>query len=244
MATNKDQAEPSSPTLGAEVSVRLQEEILAGKFQPGAALREIPLAEEYGASRQTMREALRSLSDLGLVELHARRGARIPTMSPSRAREVYTLRALLEPYALRAALVEGRIRRAEMTRIEAAYDHMVACAEGNDVAALIEADMAFHWELCAPCNHGMLLDFLKRLQNATRQSMVHMKVYGSDAEGEANPTHRSCVRYANAMPTAPHRPCATISMHTAKDCLSNCSKQIRKKVIRSFCRQSMPINGD
>lgn len=65
-------------------------------------------------------------------------------MSPSRAREVYTLRALLEPYALRAALVEGRIRRAEMTRIEAAYGHMVACAEGNDVAALIEADMAFH----------------------------------------------------------------------------------------------------
>lgn len=184
MASDKEKADSTSPTLGAEVSVRLQEEILAGKFQPGAALREIPLAEEYGASRQTMREALRSLSDLGLVELHARRGARIPTMSPSRAREVYTLRALLEPFALRAALVEGRIRSAEMTRIEVAYDHMVACAEGNDVASLIEADMTFHWELCSPCNHGMLLDFLKRLQNATRQSMVHMKVYGSDAEGE------------------------------------------------------------
>ncbi len=75
MASDKEQADSTSPTLGAEVSLRLQKKILAGKFQPGAALREIPLAEEYGASRQTMREALRSLSDLGLVEFHAGRGA-------------------------------------------------------------------------------------------------------------------------------------------------------------------------
>lgn len=184
MKSEKEQTESRSPTLGAEVSVRLQEEILSGKFQPGAALREIPLAEQYGASRQTMREALRSLSDLGLVELHARRGARIPKMSPRRAREVYTLRALLEPFAVRTALVEGCIRSAEMERIETAYAEMEVSARNNDVAALIEADMAFHWELCSPCNHGMLLDFLKRLQNATRQSMVHMKVYGTDAEGE------------------------------------------------------------
>lgn len=183
MAPDEDRS-IENPTLGAEVSVLLQREILSGTFQPGAPLREVPLSERYGASRQTIREALRSLTDMGLVELHARRGARIPTLSPRRAREIYTLRALLEPQALRMALVEGRIRSAERERIEHAFDEMVRCATTNDVPALIEADMAFHWELCSPCGHGMMLDFLKRLQNATRQSMVHMKVYGSDAEGE------------------------------------------------------------
>ena len=44
--------------------------------------------------------------------------------------------------------------------------------------------MAFHWELCATCDHAILLETLERLQMATRQSMVQMKVYGSDAEGE------------------------------------------------------------
>lgn len=184
MTSKQGPERETSPTLGAEVSVRLQEDILSGLFSPGAPLREIPLSRRYGTSRQTIREALRVLADHGLVELLARRGARIPTMSPRRAREIYTLRALLEPFALRTALVEGRIRVAEMTRIEDAFSGMERCAHDNDIAGLIEADMAFHWALCSPCDHGMLLDILKRLQNSTRQSMVHMKVYGSDAEGE------------------------------------------------------------
>jgi DNA-binding GntR family transcriptional regulator len=184
MPTKQLEPQVRSQTLGAEVADRLRKEILSGALAPGVPLREIPLAKRYGASRQTIREALRSLSDLGLVDLHARRGARIVAMSPRRAREVYTLRSLLEPFALRTALIEGRIRGEEMAQIEQAFAAMVESAGRNDISALIEADMAFHWALCAPCGHGMLLETLKRLQHVTRQSMVHMKVYGSDAEGE------------------------------------------------------------
>jgi len=184
MAPDESRNAVKNPTLGAEVSILLQREILSGTFLPGSPLREVPLSERYGASRQTIREALRSLADMGLVELHARRGARIPTLSPRRAQEIYTLRALLEPFALRMALVEGRIRSAERERIENAFTEMERCAARDDIPALIEADMAFHWELSSSCGHAMLLDYLKRLQNATRQSLVHMKVYGSDAEGE------------------------------------------------------------
>ncbi len=174
----------TSPTLGATITDRLRDEILSGAFPPGSALREIPLAERYGSSRQTIREALRALSDLGLVQLYARRGAVIPKFSGRRAREIYTMRALIEPFALRSALVEGRIKREERAKINAAFEHMRDCAERDHVAGLIESDMAFHWALCSPCDHHILLEFLERLQTATRQSMVHMKVYGSDAEGE------------------------------------------------------------
>ena len=163
---------------------RLRDEILSGAFPPGTALREIPLAERYGSSRQTIREALRALADLGLLELYERRGAVIPKISPKRAREIYTMRALIEPFALRMALVEGRLKSRKMEAVDAAYEHMRACAEENNVASLIEADMAFHWALCSPCDHQILLEFLERLQTATRQSMIHMKVYGSDAESE------------------------------------------------------------
>lgn len=184
MESTLTQKPVSSPTLVSSIADRLRADILVGKFAPGSALREIPLSEQYGTSRQTVREALRALSEEGLIDLISRRGARIPVLSPRRAREVYTLRALLEPFAVRAGLVGGMIRAPEMQRIEDAFQSMVDRAEQNDVAGMIEADMAFHWELCSPCGHTMLLDILKRLQIATRQSMVQMKVYGSDPLGE------------------------------------------------------------
>lgn len=184
MENNPNQKSATSPTLVSSIADRLRVDILAGKFGPGDALREIPLSEQYGTSRQTVREALRALSEEGLIDLISRRGARIPVLSPNRAREVYTLRALVEPFALRTALVGGMIRQPEMKRIEDAFQCMVDHAEKDDVAGMIEADMDFHWELCSPCGHTMLLDILKRLQAATRQSMVQMKVYNSDPLGE------------------------------------------------------------
>lgn len=210
MAADGNIQKETSPTFGAEVAVQLRKEILSGTFMPGAPLREIPLAKRYGASRQTIREALRSLSEVGMVELLARRGARVPTMPPRRAREIYTLRALVEPFALRTALVEGRIRAPESARIERAYSEMAACAERNDIAALIESDMAFHWELCSPCGHSMLLDFLIRLQNATRQSMVHMKIYGANAEGEVE-SHAPILEAVRARD--PERACVAMRDH-------------------------------
>lgn len=174
----------ATPTLQSTIAELLRGEIMSGAYEPGTALREIPLAERFGTSRQTVREALRALADLGLVEMKSRRGAVLPMLGPRRVREVYTLRALLEPFALRLSLIEGCIKREQRQRIEAAYARMRECADRGDVASLIEADMAFHWALCAPCGHGMLLEFLQRLQAATRLSMLHMKVYGSDAEGE------------------------------------------------------------
>ena len=50
--------------------------------------------------------------------------------------------------------------------------------------ATIEADMAFHWAVCSPCRHEMLLDQLKGLQTQTRQFIFYTKFYSSDAEGE------------------------------------------------------------
>ncbi|WNK01103.1 GntR family transcriptional regulator [Thalassospiraceae bacterium LMO-JJ14] len=177
-------ADNRSPTLVAKIAKKLRTEILGGAFMPGAALREIPLAEKYGTSRQTMREALRTLADHGLVELHSRRGAVLPKLTVARSREIYTLRSILEPFALRTGMVEGRIKEMERLTIFGAYEHMRKCAENGSIAELIEADMAFHWALCQPCGHQILLESLERLQAATQLSMLHMKVYGSDAEGE------------------------------------------------------------
>lgn len=182
MSTEGVTIDETLPTLVATIALTLRNEILSGMFEPGSALREIPLAARFGASRQSVREALRALADTGLVQLQSRRGAVVPALTPSRIREVYTLRALIEPYAVRSAMIGGQIKSAERAAIQNAYDRMVAVADSKDAYQTIEADMAFHWALCAPCDHRMLLETLERLQVATRQTMMHMKQYASEPE--------------------------------------------------------------
>lgn len=172
------------PTLAAAVLAHLRDGILRGTYPPGTGLHELPLARQVAASRTTVREALRSLSDIGLVTIHPRRGAFVSSMSPQRAREVFTLRALLEGFAVRFALTEGKIRRAELAKIETAFEQLRRSMESGDAYAMIEADMEFHWAVCLPSGHEILLEQLRGLQTQTRQFIFLTKLYASDAEGE------------------------------------------------------------
>jgi DNA-binding GntR family transcriptional regulator len=176
--------ETVSPTVLSAVAASLEEAIVRGDFPTGSALREVHLAGRFNTSRGTIREALRVLSEHGLVEVHSRRGAVVPQLSPRRAREIFSLRAVLESFAVKLALREGRIHDLERDRIQRAFDHMRRCLNADEAAALVEADMAFHWAICSPCGHSLLLDHLHRLQIGTRQFIVCTKFYDSDAESE------------------------------------------------------------
>jgi len=172
------------PTLALTIVDHIKNGILRGDYLPGSPLPEIPLTRTFIASRTTIREALRSLSETGLVVLHPRRGATVASLSPQRAREIYSLRAVLEAFAVKLALTEGRIRSHEFAQIDAAFIQLQNSVEAGDAFAMIEADMAFHWAICSPCGHEILLEQLHGLQARTRQFIFYTKFYDSDAEGE------------------------------------------------------------
>jgi len=208
---NDDRLDFSAPaTLSSAVVGYIRDAILRGTYPPGAPLPEIPLSRQVGASRTVIREALRSLSEAGLVTIHPRRGAFVGSMSPRRARELFTLRSVLEAFAVRIALTEGRIRGEELARIEAAFEQLRHCRESGDAFATIEADMAFHWAVCSPCRHEMLLDQLKGLQTQTRQFIFYTKFYSSDAEGEVEAHMPILMAVRN---TAPERAESAIRDH-------------------------------
>ena len=184
----KDSADLPGPsqTLLATIVDNLKNSILHGVYPPGSQLSEVPLARRFGASRTTIRESLRSLSELGLVTLHSRRGAFVAALSPRTVREIYSLRALLEPFAIRLALTEGKIRSPEISAIEEAFVQLKMAFEQGDPFAMIEADMAFHWAACSPCGHELLLESLRGLQTRTRQFIFYTKFHESDVEGEVD----------------------------------------------------------
>ncbi|UXX83889.1 GntR family transcriptional regulator [Roseovarius pelagicus] len=167
---------------------RIKSGILKGEYAPGASLPEVPVSRQLGVSRSNVREALRSLVDTGLVEWHPRRGVSVAELTPRRIHEIFTMRSVLEPYAVRLAIMSGQIRGEWAQKIQCAYDAMVSASNEGDQISMVEADMRFHWSICSPCDHEILLGTIKDLQTKTRLCIFYTKVFKSDVECEAQ-TH-------------------------------------------------------
>lgn len=175
----------TSPTIVSVVAGRIRDDILNGIYPPGAALPEIPLSHRLDASRSVIREALRGLTDSGLVVLTPRHGAVVSPVSPQLVHELFTLRAMLEAFAVKLGMTSGRMHGDAAAALEGAYRALSEAACTSDKLAIVEADMAFHWAACSPCGHELLLAHLKQLQARTRLCIVYTKLYRSDAESEA-----------------------------------------------------------
>src|SRR3990172_1893445 len=86
----------SRSVLSAQVKERLLEAILDGRYPPGARIVEPRVARELGTSQAPVREALRDLEALGVVETTAFRGARVRRPSAAELLEAFEIRAELE----------------------------------------------------------------------------------------------------------------------------------------------------
>lgn len=97
-----------------QVALRLREAITEQRFRPGQLLIERELCEATGASRASVREALRRLETEGLVVSVPGRGTHVTRLGPEEAMQLYEVRATLEGMA-------GRLfaERANEVQIEA-----------------------------------------------------------------------------------------------------------------------------
>ena len=84
-------------TTRAVVVDRLREEILSGRVPAGTRLRQAEIAARFGISTTPVREAFRELATLGLVEIHAHRGAVVLAPSALELAQIYEVRTIVEP---------------------------------------------------------------------------------------------------------------------------------------------------
>src|SRR5687768_15452667 len=90
-------------TLAERALADLHEAILSGELPPGTPLRLEKLARTLDMSPMPVREAIRQLERLGLVEHVPHRGARVSRLSIDDLRDTYEARLALETLALRRA---------------------------------------------------------------------------------------------------------------------------------------------
>ncbi len=163
------------PTLAEAVADTLRNAILHGDLKQGEALRELELCKSLDVARGTVREALRVLQEDGLVDIFAHRGAFVATLSSRKVREVYSLRELLEPFAVGLAIDNDAYGEKEIQDIEAVVRRIGESERRGDDLEMAQSDIDFHYLISKPSDHHMLLDILKNLQYLTTLCLVNLQ---------------------------------------------------------------------
>ncbi len=144
----------------------IRDGIVSGNLPPGHHLVERELAEATGASRIPVREAIRALASERFVTLVPRKGAVVSTLVPADLDEIFEVRVALE--SQEAALAADRASEEE---IELLLGHVAAAERAmaaRDVAAVDDANAAFHDTLVAMSHNKILSDLLSPLTNRLR----------------------------------------------------------------------------
>jgi DNA-binding GntR family transcriptional regulator len=167
----------SRSVLSDAVRDRLLEAILDGRYPPGSRIVETRVARELGTSQAPVREALRDLEALGLVEITPFRGARVRRPSRDELLEAYVVRAELEAMAARLAL--PAFTAVDLDTMSGFVDAMLRAADAGDTVEEASADAAFHGYLVERTGNGTLMRVWSQLEPYSR-TYINMALPGGD----------------------------------------------------------------
>lgn len=128
--------------LSAQVKDTLLRWIVGGQLPLGSRIIETRVARQLGTSQAPVREALRDLMTLGLVEMDPYRGARVRAPSKRELTEAMELRGELEAIAARTAATS--IGDAALERMRVLLEEMRASAARGDAHAQAVGNSEFH----------------------------------------------------------------------------------------------------
>jgi DNA-binding GntR family transcriptional regulator len=148
------------PSRTVAVLEAIKHAILAGELEPGRPLIETDLATVLGVSKTPVREALKTLAGAGLVTMHPYKGAVVRVVDDEQARHIYDLRLLLEPEALRRAVIA-------QYDWQQAHEALARADASADRADRSLANRDFHHELYAGCGNPLLVRMLDDLRDQT-----------------------------------------------------------------------------
>jgi DNA-binding GntR family transcriptional regulator len=167
----------SRSVLSDQVKDRLLQAILDGRYPPGARIVETRVARELGTSQAPVREALRDLEALGVVETTAFRGARVRRPSAAELLEAFVVRAELESLAARLAIPS--FTDVDLDELAALVAEMQRSAEAGDAHAEAMADAAFHGRIIERSGNSTLVRVWQRLEPFSR-TYITIEAPGTD----------------------------------------------------------------
>jgi DNA-binding GntR family transcriptional regulator len=177
--------------LVSSLAGRIKEKILASEFPPGYRLRQEKLAEIFDVSRTPVREALRELEALGIVEQHPKQGAIVRSPSARDIREAFAVRAELEGLAIQLAiewitdkqLEDAQSAQSDYAREIAAYiatkRETSTKARVNKQMGWVTANDRFHKIILDACQNRRLMQTVTDLNQSIIRNVMWL-TYGID----------------------------------------------------------------
>lgn len=145
------------------IAQELHAQIVSGSLVPGTRIRQEELAEQFGASRIPVRDALRRLEADGLVTIVANTGAWVSKLSESECADAYQIRERLEPLLLIDSM--HKLDTQAITRLGELASEM---EQNTDVETFLRLDREFHLLSYSAAQSGMIRDLVERLWNTTQ----------------------------------------------------------------------------
>lgn len=153
------------PTAAERAADLIRESIFEGRFQPGTPLPETVLAQALQVSRNTVREAFRSLVGEHLLTYEVNRGMTVRVLGPEDVRDIYRLRRLLELSALDLFAGGAAVDPAALGAVVRAAEDAAAA---GDWAAVGTANLRFHELLVAVHGSSRITELFRRLMTEMR----------------------------------------------------------------------------
>jgi DNA-binding GntR family transcriptional regulator len=173
----------SRSVLADQVKERILEGILDGHYPPDSRIVETRIARELGTSQAPVREALRGLEALGVVEITPFRGARVRRPARREIIEAYAVRSALEELAIRLAV--PRIADADLIALAGFLDAMRAAAARGDGHGVADADASFHARIVELADNRTLEKVWRSLEPFSRTYLT-LAVPGADLAWSAD----------------------------------------------------------
>ena len=191
-----------APRVTEEAIDKIREHIVSGAWGPGDRLpKESELAAQLGLSRNSLREAVRALSQLRVLEVRQGDGTYVSSLEPALLLEstgfishlllgeteveLYEVRRILEAAA--AALAAGRIDAQEKEELGSILQRM---RQAQTVEDLVEADVAFHAVIAKAAGNAVLASLLSSLSTRTMRVRLWHGRAADDALDETREEHR------------------------------------------------------
>jgi DNA-binding GntR family transcriptional regulator len=145
------------------LAIELRNRIVDGRLPPGERINEVHLSRDLGVSRTPLREALARLAQEGALRSVARIGYFVMALTVEEFEQIYAIRPLLDPPALRLAGIPSRSRLERLRELNERIEN------ARDADTTIGLDDEWHLELVADCPNKVLIDLIRQFIQRTRR---------------------------------------------------------------------------
>lgn len=204
-----DERTPKKPIkrklLRDEIREAIEKAIETNELKPGDRVIETQWAEDLGVSKAPVREAIRELEAMGLLEDLPFQGSFVRRLSSQDISDASLVRQSLEGLGMREAA--KRITDKQLAEIHEILRDMEAAADKQDFTEYIEKDVLFHRRIMEIAENGMLIrvweqsrivEWTKIVTRMSRQSLDtlafrHEAIYLALAEHDPDRAEKAAI---------------------------------------------------